>query len=88
MKSGFSWARRVWSHHWAHPATHEESETIGAFYVHWDPPALYEIHTDEGFSLEALRQELGRLELQALGRVKPGDAPSSGEDHHGVQAPE
>jgi hypothetical protein len=24
----------VWSHHWAHPATREESETIGMFYVH------------------------------------------------------
>jgi hypothetical protein len=24
----------VWSHHWAHPATREESETIGTFYVH------------------------------------------------------
>ena len=24
----------MWSHHWAHPATREESETIGTFYVH------------------------------------------------------
>jgi len=24
----------VWSHHWAHPATREESETIGTLYVH------------------------------------------------------
>jgi hypothetical protein len=24
----------IWSHHWAHPATREESETIGTFYVH------------------------------------------------------
>jgi hypothetical protein len=36
---------------------------------------LYEIETDEGFSLEDLMQELGRLELQALGRVKHGDVP-------------
>jgi hypothetical protein len=44
----------VWSHHWAHPATREESETIGTFYVHWEPSQLYEIETDEGFSLEDL----------------------------------
>jgi hypothetical protein len=30
-------------------------------------------HEDEGFSLEDLMQELGRLELQALGPVKHGD---------------
>jgi len=70
----------VWSHHWVHPATHEELETIGTFYVHWDPPVLYEIETDEGFSLEDLMQELGRLELQALGRVKHGDVPHSGRE--------
>jgi hypothetical protein len=68
-------AINVWSHHWAHSATREESETIGTFYVHWDPTGLYEIETDEGFSLEDLMQELGRLELQALGRVKHGDVP-------------
>jgi hypothetical protein len=65
----------IWSHHWAHAATREASETIGTFYVHWDPPALYEIETDEGFSLDDLMQVLGRLELQALGRVKHGDVP-------------
>jgi hypothetical protein len=66
----------LWSHHWQHPATREESETIGTFYVHWAPtPKLYEIETDEGFSLEDLMQALGRLELQALGYVKHGDVP-------------
>jgi hypothetical protein len=25
---------------------------LGTFNVHWDPPRLYEIETDEGFSLE------------------------------------
>jgi hypothetical protein len=69
-------AINVWSHHWAHPATREESEIVGSFYVHWAPmPMLYEIETDEGFSLEDLLQELGRLELQALGRVKRRDVP-------------
>ena len=50
-----------------HPATHEESETIGTFDVDWDPPALYEIETNEGFSLEDL--------MQALGRVTHEDVP-------------
>jgi hypothetical protein len=68
-------AINLWSHHWGNPATREESETIGTFYMHWDPPALYEIETDEGFSLEDLMQELGRLELNALGYVKHGDVP-------------
>jgi hypothetical protein len=65
----------LWSHHWAHPATCEVSETFGTFYMHWDPPMLYEIETDEGFALEGLLQKLGRLELKAFGRVKHGDVP-------------
>jgi hypothetical protein len=68
-------AINVWSHHWLHPATHAESETIGTFYLHWEPPALWEIETDAGFGLEDLMAELGRLELQALGYVKHGDMP-------------
>jgi hypothetical protein len=35
----------------------------------------YEIEIDEGFTLEDLVQELGRLELQALGYVKHSDVP-------------
>jgi hypothetical protein len=69
-------AINVWSHHWLNPATREESEIIVTFYFHWAPaPMLYEIETDEGFSLEDLLQELGRLELKALGVVKHGDVP-------------
>jgi hypothetical protein len=71
-------AINVWSHHWLHPATHAESETIGTFYVHWDPSVLWGIETDEGFGLEDLMLELGRLELRALGRVKHGDVPQEG----------
>jgi hypothetical protein len=48
---------------------------IGTFGVHWDPPMLNEVETDEGFGLEDLMQALGRLELQALGRVTHGDVP-------------
>jgi hypothetical protein len=68
-------AINIWSHHWLHPATQAESETLGTFYFHWEPPALWEIETDEGFSLEDLMDELGRLELAALGCVKHGDVP-------------
>jgi hypothetical protein len=73
-------AINIWSHHWQHQATWQESETIGTFYFHWEPPALWEIETDEGFGLEDLMQELGRLELQALGYVKHGDRPPAVED--------
>jgi hypothetical protein len=65
----------LWSHHWLNDATREESETVGTFYMHWEPPALYEIETDEGFSLEDLMQARGRLELQAFGYVKHGGVP-------------
>jgi hypothetical protein len=33
----------------------------------------YEIEPDEGFTLEDLRQEFGRLKLQALGCVNHGE---------------
>jgi hypothetical protein len=65
----------VWPHYWTHPATRKESETIDTFYVQWDPPRLYEIETVEGFSLEDLPPELGRLELNALGWVKHSHLP-------------
>jgi hypothetical protein len=68
-------AINVWSHHWATDATREESEILGTFYVHWEPPMLYEIEIDEGFALEDLMAELGRLELRALGQVTHGDRP-------------
>jgi hypothetical protein len=69
-------AINVWSHHWLNETTHHDSETIGTFYFHWAPtPQLWEIETDEGFALEDLMAELGRLELHALGRVKHGNVP-------------
>lgn len=69
-------AINVWSQHWVHPATWEESETIGPLYFHWAPtPMLWEMETDEGFDLEDLMQGLGRSELDALGYVKHGDVP-------------
>jgi hypothetical protein len=76
----------VWSHHWLNDATQEESETIGTFYVHWDPPMLDVIETDEGFGIEDLMQELGRVELNTLGGVKHGDVPHGEhtDDHAGL----
>ena len=65
-------AINIWAHRWLNEATREESETIGSVYAHWDPPALWEIETGEGFRLDDLMQALGRLELQALGYVKHG----------------
>jgi hypothetical protein len=69
-------AINVWSHHWANDATREESDLIGTFYARWtDPPTLWAIETEPGFSLDDLMAVLGQLELQALGRVKHGDVP-------------
>jgi hypothetical protein len=66
----------IWSHHWQERATWEESDAIGTFYFYWEPtPMLYEIQADGDFDLEALMQELGRLELKAFGWVKHGEVP-------------
>jgi hypothetical protein len=46
--------------------------------VHWELTVLFEIETDERFSLEDLMAELGRLELAALGYVKHGGVPQPG----------
>jgi hypothetical protein len=67
----------VWSHHWLHSATREASETIGTWYVRWEPPALGDMETNAGVSLEDLMVELGRLEWQALGSVTRGDVPQA-----------
>jgi hypothetical protein len=56
-----------------------ESEAIGTFEVRWgDTPTVWDITTDEGCTLEGLRRELGRFELQALGDVTHGDVPREG----------
>jgi hypothetical protein len=68
-------AINLWAHHWLHPATKFDSELMGSFYFSWEPPSLWQIECDEGFSLEDLMQELGRLELKVLGRVKHGHVP-------------
>jgi hypothetical protein len=66
----------LWSHHWLNAATREASETIGSFDVPWgDMPALCEIETDEGCSLEDLMQDLWRIERQVFGYVRHGEVP-------------
>ena len=42
--------------------------------------AAQAIETNESFSREDPLQELGRLELKALGRVKHGDVPPATEE--------
>ena len=67
-------AINFWTHVWTHPATREESETMGTVYVNWVTDTIWEIECDEGFALDDLLLELGILELKALGRVKHGRA--------------
>jgi hypothetical protein len=72
-------AINVWSHHWAHRATREDSDLLGTFYVQWAPtPRLYQIEVEAGFTLEDLLHELGQLERQALGVVKHGEVGGEG----------
>jgi hypothetical protein len=65
-------AIHVWSHHWRHPATREESEMLGSFYVNWMEETIQRIACDAGFTLDDLLHELALLERKALGRVKHG----------------
>ena len=62
-------AINVWTHGWHHPATQEESETMGTLYVRWGDNTCYlrDIECDEGFDRDDLLQELGILEQKALG---------------------
>ena len=64
-------AINVWSHHWLNDATQEASETIGTFYVHWEPPVLWEIETDEGFQPGGPHERARPIGAQRLG---PGEA--------------
>jgi hypothetical protein len=71
-------AINVWTHGWQHPATRDKSDIVGTFYCHWQLTALDTIEVDEGWSLEDLLQELGRLEPKAFARVRHGDVPQEG----------
>ncbi len=62
----------IWSHHWMHPATRQESEIIGTYDVNWVEYTIRMIECDEGFALDDLLLELSVLERKALGRIKHG----------------
>ena len=64
---------------WQHAAIWDESDVLGAFYVNWLTDWFWQIECAEGFDLEALRVELGTLELGALGHLKHG-SPLSGRE--------
>lgn len=68
-------AIHVWSHHWTHPATRQESEMLGSLYVNWMDETIWRIACDEGFSLDDLLHELAMLERKSLGYVKHGLEP-------------
>jgi hypothetical protein len=66
----------LWSHHWLHAATKEESDILGTFHFRWGETSLvWLIEVDQGFSLDDLLQALGRLERKAFGVAKHGDVP-------------
>jgi hypothetical protein len=67
-------ALNVWSHPWTSRAMRAESTIMGTFYCTWgvEKSKVHQIETDAGFSLNTLLQELGVLELKALGLVKHG----------------
>jgi hypothetical protein len=60
-------------HVYTHPGEHEtvrlESTLMGTFYTAWGQGNLiWQIDVEEGFSLDALLEELGMLEEKAIGR--------------------
>jgi hypothetical protein len=51
----------VWPHHWQHPVTREKSEIIDSFYCRWGvTPALWQIETEGGVTLDDLLQDFDR----------------------------
>jgi hypothetical protein len=66
---GRSGAIQVYTQPWDHETMTLESTLIGTFSVAWGQGNLiWRIDVEEGFSLEALLEELGRLEEKAIGR--------------------
>jgi hypothetical protein len=70
-------AINIWSHPWTPRAMRQESTIMGTFHCVWGVEnRIYRIDADAGFSLHDLLQELGTLELKALGLVKHGTRPT------------
>jgi hypothetical protein len=66
---------RPWPLEWNVPLA-DDSALRGTFHFAWgNPHGLWQVETDNGLTLADLLQELGQLELKALGRLKHGDAP-------------
>jgi hypothetical protein len=66
---------RPWPPEWDVPRA-EDSALRGTFHFAWgNPPGLWLVETDVGFTLQDLLRELGHLELKALGHLKHGDMP-------------
>jgi hypothetical protein len=66
---GRSGAIHIYTHPWDHGTMTLESTRMGTFAVAWGQGNLiWQIEVEEGFSLEALLEELGTLEEKAIGR--------------------
>jgi hypothetical protein len=68
----------IWSYPWTSRAMRTASNIMGTFYCRWGAEnRVYQVETDTGFSLNTLLQELGVLEMKALGVVKYGKPQST-----------
>jgi hypothetical protein len=66
---GRSGAIHVYTHPWDHETMTPESTRMGTLYAVWGQGNLiWQIDVEEGFSVEALLEELGTLEEKAIGR--------------------
>jgi hypothetical protein len=70
---GRSGVIHVYTHPWDHDTMRLEHTLMGTFYAAWGQGNLiWQIDVEEGFSLEVLLEELGRLEEKAVGRKVHG----------------
>jgi hypothetical protein len=63
----------IWSQPWLPQSLRPTSTIMGTFHCAWGMAnTIYQIDTEQGFSVHTLLQELSVLELKALGWVKHG----------------
>jgi hypothetical protein len=68
-----SGAINIYTHPWNTMTMQEESTLMGTIYVFCvEESRIWRVEIEEGFSLEDLLVELGRLEEKAIGRKMPG----------------
>jgi Family of unknown function (DUF6166) len=66
---GRSGAIHVYTYPWDNETMRQDSTLMGTFYAAWGQGNLiWQLEVEEGFSLEALLEELGALEEKAVGR--------------------